>query len=243
MTVVVSLHDVTPAHESAVRRLWSLCLQHGATPALLVVPDWHGSWPLDEYPGFVDWLLDRASEGADILLHGLRHDEVGTRRGIRDHLRALGRTDREGEFLGLDYAEAADRITCGRDCLTSVGLEPIGFVPPAWLAAPAVFEAAAQLGFRCAEDDTFVYLLETDTRLEAPACRWSTRTPLRAWGSALVARGRRLLQGGRPLIRLALHPTDLRSEVTVRSIQWALTMWSSDHELSTYGKMLEEAAA
>ena len=243
MTVVVSLHDVTPAHESAVRRLWSMCRQHDATPALLVVPDWHGSWPLEEHPAFVDWLRDRASEGADIVLHGLRHDEVGTRRGIRDHLRALGRTVGEGEFLTLDYAEAADRIRCGRDRLTSVGLEPVGFVPPAWLARPAVFEAAARLGFRYAEDDSFIYLFDTDTRVAAPACRWSTRTRLRARGSAFVARARRLLQSRRPLMRLALHPTDLCHEATIRSIQWALTTWSSDHALSTYGTLLEEAAA
>ena len=242
MKVLVSLHDVTPAHDSAVRRLWSLCHRHGVSPALLVVPDWHGEWVLNNHLAFVDWLLARASEGADILLHGQRHDEVGTRRRFRDHWRALGRTAREGEFLTLDYAGAADRIRRGRDCLTSVGLEPIGFVPPAWLARPATFEAASQLGFRCAEDDAFIHLFESGTRVAAPACRWSARSWVRSRGAVLVARGRRLIQGRRPWMRLALHPADLGDGATVRSIQWALSAWSSDHVTSTYGRMLEEAA-
>ena len=44
--LLVSIHDVSPALEAPVRALWDLCQSLGITPALLVVPDWHGEWPL-----------------------------------------------------------------------------------------------------------------------------------------------------------------------------------------------------
>ena len=39
MNVLVSIHDVTPAHEAAVRTLWHLCTAVGVCPALLVEPE------------------------------------------------------------------------------------------------------------------------------------------------------------------------------------------------------------
>ena len=102
MSLLVSIHDVTPALAGGVERLWARCAARNGRPALLVVPDWHGEWPLERYPEFVAWLRARAAEGAEIVLHGERHDEVGLPRGLADELRAWGRTAGEGEFLTLD---------------------------------------------------------------------------------------------------------------------------------------------
>jgi len=82
--LLVSIHDVTPALGSGVLRLWDLCSREGITPALFVVPEWHGAWPLEHHPGFVAWLRDRAAEGAELVLHGERHDEVGSTRSLED---------------------------------------------------------------------------------------------------------------------------------------------------------------
>ena len=92
MSLLVSIHDVTPGARDGVARLWELCARRGVRPALLVVPDWHGEWPLEPHPAFVAWLRARAAEGAEIVLHGERHDEVGSPRAAADALRALGRT-------------------------------------------------------------------------------------------------------------------------------------------------------
>ncbi|HEU5357971.1 MAG TPA: DUF2334 domain-containing protein, partial [Gemmatimonadales bacterium] len=62
MTLLLSIHDVTPAFESEVRALHAMCARIGAEPALLVVPDWHGEWPLDRHPAFVDGVRGRAAE-------------------------------------------------------------------------------------------------------------------------------------------------------------------------------------
>jgi uncharacterized protein len=56
VSLLVSIHDVTPALAPAVERLWALCAERRIVPALLVVPNWHGEWDLSRHPEFVRWL-------------------------------------------------------------------------------------------------------------------------------------------------------------------------------------------
>src|SRR3712207_5281558 len=132
--LLVSIHDVTPAFASRVFQLWDLCSSQGVTPALLVVPNWHGAWPLEGYPDFVEWIRSRAASDAEVVLHGERHDEVGLPRSLTDAWRAWGNTDGEGEFLSLDAPAARQRLCRGLERLRQLGLEPTGFVAPAWLS-------------------------------------------------------------------------------------------------------------
>ena len=57
--LLVSIHDVTPAFQDEVNGLWQMCRRVGVTPALLVVPNWHGAWPLDSHTEYVQWLHAR----------------------------------------------------------------------------------------------------------------------------------------------------------------------------------------
>ena len=82
------------------------------------------------------------------MLHGERHDEAELPRGLADSVRAFGRTAREGEFLTLDAGAALARIARGLDRLRALGLEPVGFVPPAWLAKDEGHQAVAPGGTR-----------------------------------------------------------------------------------------------
>src|SRR5215212_2375995 len=120
--LLVSIHDVSPARAPAIRNLWNLCRARGITPALLVVPNWHGAWPLDQYPEFVDWVRERVLDGAEIALHGERHDEVGLPRTTREQWLAWGRTAGEGEFLTLDASAARERLARGLALLQRLGL-------------------------------------------------------------------------------------------------------------------------
>lgn len=234
MSLLVSIHDVTPAWAGEVFRLWAICERRGVRPALLVVPDWHGAWPLAAHAGFVEWLRDRSAEGAEILLHGERHDEAGLPRGPGDAWRAWGRTAGEAEFLTLELAAASERIGRGLACLRGLGLEPVGFVPPAWLARPGTYRAAAAAGLRVSEDDGAIVLLRSGRRLPSPVVRWSARTSVRAWGSAAVAHTRWLTQRRARISRIALHPGDLRHPVTARSVERSLDRWLSIHQPVRY---------
>ncbi|MBV9880821.1 MAG: DUF2334 domain-containing protein [Gemmatirosa sp.] len=246
--VLVSIHDVTPAHWAAVKSLWSSCRAVGVTPALLVVPEWHGTWPIERHEAFVAWLHRRVDDGADVLLHGLRHDEHGAWRTWRDHLRALGRTDGEGEFLTLPQAAARVRIHDGLARLRGLALDPIGFVPPAWLMRAETLGAAAAEGLALAEDVGRLYLLRASRPMLGPrvrsipsaAWRWSGRSAWRAWTSAVVAsaRWRAMPVTSDRVLRVALHPGDLAHDATRRSLHDTLARLATHARWCRYRDLL-----
>ncbi len=225
--LLITIHDVAPALMPRVETIWRLCESRGVVPGLLVVPDWHGETAMESDPNFVDWLRARAAEGAEVFLHGERHDEVGSPRTFGDELRAFGKTNNEGEFLTLDYAAARGRIDRGVSRLRAIGLEPIGFVPPAWLAKPDTHRAARDAGLRVSEDDGAVYVHTPAKIISSPVIRWSGRGTVRAYGSVFFERWRWWFQRGEQVMRLALHPGDLAHPATAASIETALDAWLS----------------
>jgi predicted deacetylase len=239
VSVIVSIHDVTPALLPRVEALWALCRVRGVTPALLVVPNWHGAWPIAGNAAFLDWLSARAADGAEIVLHGERHDEVGLPRAFADEVRAVGRTNREGEFLTLELDAAAERIARGLALLRGAGLTPAGFVPPAWLMRPATIEACRRAGLPFTEDDGQIHLLgERVTALASPVVRWSGRAALRARLSVAVAEWRWRAQRTHPLVRIAYHPSDLDHPATARSAETILDRWLTVSRPARYGELV-----
>ena len=240
--LLVTIHDVTPALALRVESLWRLCESRGVVPGLLVVPDWHGMAAVESEPSFGSWLRARAAAGAEIFLHGERHDEVGSPRTWRDEVRAFGKTNREGEFLTLGYDAARARIDRGVARLRAMGLDPVGFVPPAWLAKPATHAAVRDAGLRVSEDDGAVYVHtigETTRSLRSPVVRWSGRGFVRAYGSVIFERLRWTLQRGEPVVRIALHPGDLAHPATAASIERGLDAWLSVRTQTFYRALPE----
>jgi uncharacterized protein len=241
--LLVSIHDVSPAQTHGVAHLWNLCRSRGITPALLVVPNWHGNWPLEQYPDFVDWVRERVLDGAELALHGERHDEVGLPRSTRDRWVAWGKTAAEGEFLTLDALAAGERLGRGLSLFHQLGLRPTGFVPPAWLAREGTFTAAATAGLAFSEDDRSIRLLQSSRQVASPVVRWSGRTQLRAYASVGVAHVRTALQRRARYARLALHPGDLEHPATARSLARTLDRWLQDNSPASYADLLASVAA
>lgn len=235
--LLVAIHDVTPAFADEVRMLWRLCADRGAAPALFVVPQWHGGHPIEADHELVSWLRARRDDGGELFVHGERHDEVGSPRSLADEWRALGRTQREAEFLTLDEHEARARIERGVGRLRSLGLAPVGFVAPAWLASTGTARAAASVGLEFGEDQRSIFLHERGVRVAAPVVRWSARTWFRAHASSLVADARWLVQRGAPTIRIALHPADLHDRTTARSVRRSLDRWLADRRQIRYADL------
>jgi len=236
MRLVAAIHDVTPALQGEVRDLWDRCRTLDITPALFVVPAWHGWSRLGGDPEFVRWIREREQDGAEVFLHGFRHDEWESGRSLTDHLRAIGRTDYEAEFLGLSPAEAGRRIAEGSATLRALRLNPIGFVAPAWLAPRWLNELAASHGLTVSEDAQDISgHTPHEVRLRAPAIRWSSRAAWRARASAGFARLGRTLHGTSPVVRLALHPQDMHHPATRESLATELMWWSARRDHCSYG--------
>ncbi len=236
MTLLVSIHDVAPPHLSAVRRLWQLCRHAGITPALLVVPDWHGSAPIERDAHFLAWLRSAVADGAELLLHGERHDEKGRPRSLADELRAAGRTAREGECLTLDAPELEALVARGLARLRALGFAARGFVPPAWLMRADARRGIYAAGLSFTEDEAAIHFAG-GRRIAAPALRWSTRTAFRARVSLLVAEWRWRLQRRVPVMRIALHPADLDDAAVARSVEQALVRWATGRTARTYASL------
>jgi predicted deacetylase len=219
----VSIHDVSPAFDVEIGEALAMCEAVGARAALLVVPDFHGKWPLDRYPAFAARLRDLQAAGHEIHLHGYYHlAGVGEDHGegkpgklarmFAQRVVSAG----EAEFSDVSRAEAIARLDAGERMLEGVGLRIDGFVAPAWSMPPWLLPMLGARGIRYCEDRARVY--DPVRWPSAAASRvslvlnFASRTPARLWSSVGFVRvagpARRVLP-----TRIAIHPGDMRSGV------------------------------
>jgi predicted deacetylase len=220
---VVALHDVTPVHGDRIGRVLALLDGLGiARPALFVVPDWHGEGNLERHASFVEMLLERQAAGAEVFLHGYRHDEVGHERSLRERLHVFGRTARSAEFLMIGPGEAARRMDRGLEMFGRLGLDAVGFVPPAWIFGSSTRSLAAERSLWLTESFLWVESLRTRHRTFSPALSWSSARPWRSWVTAGIADVRSAAVRVPSLVRVAIHPPDIDIPPVRRSLERAL---------------------
>lgn len=232
---LLAVHDVTPAHRASLERIYRLLQELRLTRyALLVVPDWHGQWPLDRHAAFVDDLLQRQAAGAEIFLHGYRHDEAGFRRTWRQRLDVAGRTAASAEFYVAPPEEGARRLDQGLGLFSRLGLQPVGFIPPAWLHGPGLADQLRQRNLAITEGFWVVVNVLSGRRVFAPALSWSTA---RLWRSHLTARIAALRGGvewAQGAVRVAIHPPDIEVPVVARSLGGTLAYLNARRVAITY---------
>ena len=139
-TLVVALHDIEPAtfERAALLRDWLDDLGVERV-TLLVIParDLH---PLsDRRPEVAAWLLERASRGDAIAQHGFRHLQSPPARWPPHPRSAIARES--PEFVGLDPQQTVRALDAGRRILKLAGIEPRGFVAPAYAYTPQLRES------------------------------------------------------------------------------------------------------
>jgi predicted deacetylase len=238
--VVVSVHDVSPATGDETIRWCADADSLGVAVSLLVIPGpWRGTH-LAEAPDFASILRGRVARGDDVVLHGWTHVAGPEGPWWR---RAAGRAIARGaaEFAALGDAEAAERLWAGRAVLGALDLATEGFTPPGWLASPGAMRALRQGGFRFVT--THVGLRDLRTGRLHRAFALSHRPTggraervgaavMRSWARRGAIRG--------SLVRIALHPDDLRRpalrDTTLRSIEAVLA--AGGHAV-TYSRLAE----
>lgn len=233
MPVHVSIHDVTPAHAADVERALARCAAVGARPALLVVPNFHGNWPLDEHPEFCARLRELQRDGHEIYLHGYFHkadmatftgDTAGRAQGLRRVLAQRVVSAGEAEFSDVSASEARRRLEQGEAVLERAGLRIDGFVAPAWSMPRWMHDVLAERGYRFTEDHLRVYDPRERKARPTVLLNWASRTPGRLASSVLWCRAAKRARAMLPA-RVAIHPGDmlhplLRHEVDVL-LEWA----------------------
>jgi predicted deacetylase len=219
--LLASIHDVGPRFESEVDRLVDRLERHVGPGrfAMLVVPDHWGEAPLAAAPAFAARLRRWSDSGVEMFLHGWSHRDDSAHDGAAAW-KAKHMTAGEGEFLGLDRAEATRRLRAGRSVVEdAIGRPVAGFIAPAWLYGPGARAAIADEGFPLAEDHMRVWDPATGAVLaRGPVITWASRSRGRIASSiAFAALARVALQPLRT-VRIAVHPGDAHVPALLRSI-------------------------
>ena len=237
--LLASIHDVSPRFESEVDRLIDLLRPHvGTRLAMLVVPNHWGDAPIVSGSPFAGRLRGWADQGIEMFLHGFTHRDLAQHSGAADRMRARFMTASEGEFLGLSQTDAAARIAEGRALVEGIIGRPIdGFVAPAWLYGDGAREALAKSGIALAEDHLRVWSPATGAELAwGPVITWASRTPMRLLSSLAAAAA--LRHAPLQVLRIGVHPPDVRHPALVRSIGKTFAAARRNRRAARYGDLL-----
>ena len=140
----------------------------------------------------------------------------------------------EGEFYDIDRAAATTLVTKARGEFRQLGVEPAGFIAPAWLLGAEAEAALRELGCEYTTRLGSVVDLQTSRVWPSQSLVWSVRSAWRrqvsrAWNGLLF---RRL--AAHPLLRISIHPVDLRHPQIWRQIRELVTRARADREPVTY---------
>ncbi|HXB63416.1 MAG TPA: DUF2334 domain-containing protein [Solirubrobacteraceae bacterium] len=235
-TLAVALHDVEPATYARCAEIRAWLDEHGVERVTLLVIPARDLHPVGERsPALTDWLIERRRGGDAIAQHGFQHEQL---RGPRwtHGLPAPTRARRGAEFVGLDAEETRRAVEAGWRLLKLAGIEPDGFVAPAYAYTPALRQMLATrfrwwagwLGVHRAGPHGATPLdlhggPSQTTRRLAPA--WSPRT-LRA-GAVLAGQ----------TLRLDLSPAQLRHPHQLRALEGTLTREARRRMAVTYDQL------
>jgi predicted deacetylase len=198
----VAIHDIEPATFARCALMRDWLADHGVDRATLLVIPARDLHPLDRRsPEMVGWLADRRRCGDAIAQHGFMHAHLGPANGVR---RLVGD---DAEFRGLDERETRQAVDAGWRVLKLAGVEPSGFVAPAYAYTSALRETLAQrfdwwaglLRLHCARSRRRSTLV--------PAWRLSAGGPLRRAVTPRIVGAGALLAP--ETLRLDLRPGDL----------------------------------
>lgn len=239
--LLASIHDVGPRFESEVDRLADLMggVLGGARFAMLVVPDHWGLAPLGAAPAFRTRLRAWADQGVEMFVHGWYHKDLADHAGLAS-FKARHMTAGEGEFLGLDEAEAARRMADGKALVEdAIGRPAAGFIAPAWLYGDGARSALSGAGFALAEDHLRVWAPDTGRVLaRGPVVTWASRSRPRQLSSLAVAALARATFHALDVVRVATHPGDTTVPALLKSIERTLGSFARRRPAGRYAALL-----
>jgi hypothetical protein len=211
-SLVVSIHDIAPENREVIGTIIAQLGRLGVrVSSLLVVPHYHHRKAVSDDPEFLKWLRSLEQQGHEVVIHGYFHSRPRkAAESLRQRLITRIYTQDEGEFFDLPYDEARKRIEKAAGIFTSAGLQPRGFIAPAWLLNPEGERAARDAGMEYTTRLRSVLDLRSGHSFSARSLVYSVRNGWRR--SVSLAWNRTLLQtmSDHGLLRLSIHPPDYK---------------------------------
>ncbi len=233
----VSIHDVAPITWDDCARLAQAVRAVADLPLTwLVVPQYHRA---GGDAARMEAGLERAlARGDELALHGYTHLDTAPRGPGLGERFLRGAYSTEGEFAALPAIEAARRIQRGLDWFAERGWPVCGFVPPAWLMGEGGWQALRAFDFDYTTTFTRFYLLHggagaSDDAVWSPSLVYAARNRSGRLLSPLVAGVLARALAQRPLIRLGLHPPDVRHPRLLRHAQATVLRLLASHTALT----------
>ncbi len=204
----VSIHDVTPSFLNHVKLISDLLSDLGIKKiTYLVIPNYHGK---ENILRCVDE-LKRLIGKNEIALHGYTH--LGRKDWLFSYRKLL--TDNEGEFVS--FSNIKYRIDQGLCIARSAGINPIGFIPPAWLIKKSDIDLFLDYYFIFLNTRFYIYDLRNRKRYKSPVLTFSSRGLLKKI-SIHTFKVMQLMVDKYDITRIALHPKDLETQEKVKII-------------------------
>jgi predicted deacetylase len=263
-TIAVALHDIEPAtfERCAVIRDW--LEDHGVDRVTLLVVPARDLHPLGERsPEMVEWLSERRRRGDSIAQHGFQHRQLRRPDWSRRMRAPATGHRRSAEFVGLDEPETRRAVEAGWRVLKLAGVEPDGFVAPAYAytrALRATLASTGPLGVRFRWWAGLLHLHRGLTgrgagslgsgapalgapgapgggarQLLAPAWDVGSEGVVRRILSPSLIRAGSLLQGH--TLRLDLHPADLDRPRHMLALERVLSRAGGQRTAITYDEL------
>jgi uncharacterized protein len=239
--LVVSIHDVSPRTVDMTEKMLQELAECGvARTSLLVIPDHHRHGHFLDDPAFCAWLREKTALGHEAIIHGYFH-----RRSRREDESLAGKlttrvyTADEGEFFDISEEEAFDSVTKAQEEFATLGLNPSGFIAPAWLLSEEGETALKRAEIHYTTRLTHVRNLRTGETFPSQSMVYSVRSGWRrvvslGWNAWLH---RRL--GSNPLLRIGIHPPDYKYPRIWKQILHYAGMEARDRIPMTYAEWVQ----
>jgi len=238
--LVVCLHDVHAGNYRIFNDFIDELKQIGVSfVSLLVVPHMHKAHGLDFDITFVHWLKEKQAQGHEIVLHGFYHYEENKKDSIIKQFISSVYTAHEGEFYRISYADAENRIKKGLRIFHSNGLKTYGFVAPAWLINDNTIRALKNAGLNYTTTLTGILLVKSGEFIKAPVLSLTSRSFLRKILSIIWANFFRIISCFFPVVRVAVHPGDLKSPMLKGKLFSEIVRFKKGRNCLTYNRFLD----
>jgi predicted deacetylase len=144
----------------------------------------------------------------------------------------------EGEFFDIDRNAAAALVSKAREEFRTAGLNPSGFIAPAWLLSNEAETALRDLDISYTTRLRHILDLQSHSLTTSQSLVWSVRSGWRRVTSLLWNASLFRMMEIRPLMRISIHPVDVAHPRVWRQITRLVKAAAERRDVHTYAEWI-----